>query len=43
MSEVAKAIDSAEARVRACVPLECLIFIEPDILDPARLPADTTP
>jgi cation diffusion facilitator family transporter len=43
MSEVAKAIDSAEARVRACVPLECLIFIEPDILDPARLPADATP
>jgi cation diffusion facilitator family transporter len=43
MSGVAQAIDSAEARVRACVPLECLIFIEPDILDPARLPADTTP
>jgi cation diffusion facilitator family transporter len=43
MSRIATAIDSAEARVRACVPLECLIFIEPDILDPARLPADTTP
>ncbi len=43
MREVAKAIDSAEARVRACVSLECLIFIEPDLLDPARLPADNTP
>jgi cation diffusion facilitator family transporter len=43
MSAVAKAIDSAEARVREQVELECLIFIEPDILDPARLPVDPTP
>ena len=43
MSEIAEAIDSAEARVRSRVELECLIFIEPDVLDPARMPADPTP
>jgi cation diffusion facilitator family transporter len=43
MRKVATAIDSAEQRIRACVPLDCLIFLEPDILDPDRLPADPTP
>jgi cation diffusion facilitator family transporter len=43
IADVAPAIDSAEARIRAAVPFDCLIFLEPDILDPARLPADTTP
>jgi cation diffusion facilitator family transporter len=43
MSTVAKSIDSAEARIRDTIDLECLIFVEPDILDPARLPEDTTP
>jgi cation diffusion facilitator family transporter len=43
MAHVAPAIDSAEARIRAVVPMDCLIFIEPDLLDPARLPSDPTP
>jgi cation diffusion facilitator family transporter len=43
MSKVAVAIDSAEARIRGSIELECLIFVEPDILDPARLPDDPTP
>jgi cation diffusion facilitator family transporter len=38
MAHVALAIDSAEARIRAAVELDCLIFVEPDILDPARQP-----
>jgi cation diffusion facilitator family transporter len=43
MRDVAAAIDSAEKRIRACVKLNCLIFLEPDLLDRERLPADTTP
>jgi cation diffusion facilitator family transporter len=43
MRDVAAAIDGAEKRIRACVRLDCLIFLEPDLLDPGRLPADTTP
>ena len=31
LAEVAKAIDAAEARVRAKVPLATLIYLEPDL------------
>jgi cation diffusion facilitator family transporter len=43
MARVAVAIDSAEARIRGAVEFNCLIFIEPDLLDPGRLPQDRTP
>jgi cation diffusion facilitator family transporter len=43
MGRVALAIDRAEARIRAAVRYDCLIFLEPDVLDPARLPPDPTP
>ena len=29
--DVAATIDAAEARVRAAVPLRCVIYLEPDI------------
>jgi cation diffusion facilitator family transporter len=35
--EVARAIDAAEQRVRAAVPIARLIYLEPDIYDAARL------
>jgi divalent metal cation (Fe/Co/Zn/Cd) transporter len=35
--ELAKAIDAAEARVRAVVPERCLIYIEPDLYDESRV------
>jgi cation diffusion facilitator family transporter len=34
--ELARAIDTVEARVRAATPLARLIFIEPDLYDPQR-------
>ena len=48
MAQVARAIDSAEARIRAAVAYECLIFIEPDVLRPvpagtADLPPESSP
>jgi cation diffusion facilitator family transporter len=35
-AEVSRAIDAAEARVRARVPIARIIFIEPDVYDPTR-------
>ena len=29
--DLAAAIDAAEARVRAAVPLQCVIYLEPDV------------
>jgi cation diffusion facilitator family transporter len=37
--ELARAIDTVEARVRASIPLARLIFIEPDLYDPQRTDA----
>lgn len=37
--EIADAINAAEARVRAAVPIARLIFLEPDILAPAKATA----
>lgn len=31
LADVARAIDEAEARVRAAVPLRCVIYLEPDV------------
>jgi divalent metal cation (Fe/Co/Zn/Cd) transporter len=39
LPELARAIDATEVRVRAAVPEECLIYIEPDLYDEARDPA----
>jgi cation diffusion facilitator family transporter len=34
-AELAATIDRVEARVRAVVPVECILYIEPDVYDPA--------
>lgn len=39
LGEVAKTIDAAEQRVRAAVPVECIIYLEPDI-DRSAAPSD---
>ena len=38
VAEVARAIDAAEARVRAQVPAARMIFLEPDVMRPGRAP-----
>jgi cation diffusion facilitator family transporter len=38
IAELARAIDTVEARVRAAAPIARLIFIEPDVYDPDRAP-----
>ena len=38
-AEVARAIDAAERRVRAAVPIARVIYLEPDIYDSARAPS----
>ncbi len=35
LGDVAAAIDAAEARVRAALPLQCVIYLEPDVERPA--------
>ncbi len=44
-SDVAAAINAVEARVRAAVPVARVLYIEPDIFDPAgsRVRAESTP
>jgi cation diffusion facilitator family transporter len=39
LPQLARAIDATEVCVRAAVPEECLIYIEPDLYDDARDPA----
>ncbi len=39
-AEVARAIDAAEGRIRAAVPIARLVFVEPDLYDPSRSSSD---
>jgi divalent metal cation (Fe/Co/Zn/Cd) transporter len=38
VTQLAAAINAAEARARAAVPERCLIYLEPDIFDERRAP-----
>jgi cation diffusion facilitator family transporter len=42
-TDVARAIDAAEQRVRAAVPIARVIYLEPDIYDAGRVRAAATP
>ncbi|MFI9720714.1 cation diffusion facilitator family transporter [Streptomyces sp. NPDC052396] len=42
-AQVARAIDAAESRIRAAVPIARVIYLEPDIYDPAAAAAGEDP
>jgi cation diffusion facilitator family transporter len=42
-ASVARAIDAAEARIRAAVPIARVIYLEPDIRRPGTAPEDVAP